>query len=333
MIEKKENKGQIGILTFEPIFRTVRWGGVRLAEFKNLPTLPNDSIGESWEISGVRGEETKVAKGPFAGLTITEMLERYGKRIMGERLYGKFGDFFPLLIKFIDAQDDLSIQVHPDDDKAPDGHGKTELWYIIDSKTDSYIYSGFKNQTDRKALSEMIAGDAVEGFLNKHYGNPGDVYYLPAGCVHSIGAGNLILEVQQTSEITYRLYDYNRRDKDGNLRELHIEEALEAIDYNLGDTKITRRPEIAEGRESYIARVPYFTVTVMNVSDEATLDVKALDSPRIIVAVEGKGFVRDSDGNSEHIAQGRTILVPAETESVIVKAEGEPLKIISIYIE
>lgn len=322
----------IGFLRFHPIFRPVRWGGTRLGTFKGLATLPFDNVGESWELSGLANHETVIAEGLFKGNTITELLSLYGERIMGEKLYDRYGKFFPLLIKFIDAEDDLSIQVHPDDAGAPDGRGKTELWYIIKAEPGSYIYSGFNRPLTREALKAIMHGNRLVDVLAKHFAVSGDVFYVPAGRIHSIGAGNLLLEIQQTSGVTYRLHDYDRLDKDGRKRELHIEKAFDHIDYEQTDFELAH-PQMLIGCETRVKRTPYFTVTAIQVMDTARIQVSEKDSPRILIAVEGSGRVTDNFGNVTEIRRGQTVLVPFETESIDIQALSTPLKLITVYIE
>lgn len=236
------------------------------------------------------------------------------------------------MIKFIDAENDLSIQVHPGDDTAPDGHGKSELWYIIRSEPGAYIYSGFNRPLDRERLKRTMDDNRLVNVLAKHFSSPGDVFYLPAGRIHSIGAGNLLLEVQQTSGTTYRLHDYNRRDIDGSLRELHIDKALDVIDYSQTDFGLAR-PQMLIGCETRIKTTPYFTVSSVQVMADMRLEVAELDSPRIIVAVDGAGVITDDAGNTATIRRGQTLVVPAETRHVDIRATSTPLRIISVYIE
>jgi len=205
---------RLGLIRFTPHYRTVRWGGQRIAQFKNIH-LEDTHVGESWEISSLEGMETVIAEGPLSGMTLTDLLRNYGEEILGEELHARFNEKFPLLIKFIDAEDDLSIQVHPDD-KLSNGCGKTELWYIIDAQPGAHIYSGLNRTLTHREMTRILAERTITNVLAKHYSQPGDVFYLPAGRVHSIGAGNFVLEIQQPSDITYRLWDYDRRDADGN---------------------------------------------------------------------------------------------------------------------
>lgn len=326
------DKQSLGLFRFRPIFRSVRWGGTRLGRFKGMADLPGDHIGESWEISGLEGEETIIADGPFEGKTITEVLRTNGERLMGSRLYERYGNFFPLLVKFIDAEDDLSIQVHPGDEEAPDGRGKTELWYIIKSEPGSYIYSGFNRPLNREKLRAAMDANRLVNVLAKHFAAPGDVFYLPAGRIHSIGAGNLLLEIQQTSSTTYRLHDYDRKDKDGKPRQLHVSEALDVIDYSQTDFGLAR-PQMLIGCETRVKNTPYFTVSAIQVMNSLRLETSEVDSPRILIAIAGSGIITDPDGNSAEIRRGETILVPAETAYVDIAATSTPLKLITVFIE
>ncbi len=201
------------IFSFEPVFKSVLWGGKRIAEFKGIPSQ-GDHVGESWELSPMPGHESVVADGPFKGETLPQLLAAHGREIMGEKLYERYGDKFPLLIKFIDSTQDLSIQVHPDDELAAKRHdslGKTEMWYSVVPAEGAYLYAGFSQEMDADKFRRMVADSTIVDALSKYYTKPGDVFFLPAGRVHAIGQGNFVLEIQEASDITYRIYDYNRR--------------------------------------------------------------------------------------------------------------------------
>lgn len=322
----------LGLLHFKPLFRSVRWGGTRLGNFKNIDSLPSERVGESWEISGLEGHETPVDGGRFDGKTITEILSEHGAQLLGEKLYSRYGNFFPLLVKFIDAEDDLSIQVHPDNANAEKGLGKTELWYIIKSEPGSYIYSGFNRPLTREKLTRFMDDNRLVDVLAKHFPSPGDVFYLPAGRIHSIGAGNLLLEIQQTSGITYRLHDYNRKDTDGKPRELHVRQALDVIDYSQTDFGLAR-PQMLIDCETRVKETPYFTVTSVQVMNLIKLEIAKTESPRIIVAIAGSGIIRDNFGNSAKIRQGHTVFVPANCDFVEIVAKSTPLKLLTVFIE
>lgn len=222
------------ILKFDPIFKSVIWGGKRIAEFKGLPSQ-GDHIGESWELSPMEGHESVVSQGTFKGATLPSLIANHGNEIMGERLMKKYDGKFPLLIKLIDSSDDLSVQVHPDDELAAKRHnslGKTEMWYSIAPAEGAYLYAGFSKHIDAAEFRRQVAENEIIPSLHKYFTHPGDIFFLPAGRVHSIGRGNFVLEIQEASDITYRIYDYDRRDAQGNPRQLHVEESVDAIDFD-----------------------------------------------------------------------------------------------------
>lgn len=280
------------------------------------------------------GMLTTVAQGPLAGRTLPELLDADAEALLGRHLYARHGRHFPLLVKFIDARDDLSIQVHPHDEMAP-GEGKTELWYIIDAEPGSKIYSGLNRKVDAADIARRLADRTLPDVLARHHAMAGDVFYLPAGRVHSIGAGNLLLEIQQPSDTTYRLWDFERRGLDGKLRPLHIDKALQAIDYDQTDYGLAR-PELLDGSETLVKRTPYFTVTALKVSGHqpVRLDIAATDSMRVLVAVDGQGTVTDAYGHKVAISRGQTVLVPAAARWVDIQADADaPLRLITAYIE
>src|SRR5574344_691871 len=221
-------------LKFEPILKQTLWGGDKIISFKQLNDTRTE-VGESWEISAVEGSESIVAEGPDKGMTLTEVLSKYREELLGEANYARFGYKFPLLIKFIDAKQDLSIQVHPSDELAKKRHnsfGKTEMWYVINADKGARLRSGFSEQITPKEYKERVQDNTITDVLAEYEIHAGDVFFLPAGRIHSIGAGAFIAEIQQTSDITYRIYDFGRVDaKSGKPRQLHIEEAREAIDF------------------------------------------------------------------------------------------------------
>ena len=207
---------------FTPYLKSVIWGGERIAALKNIETDLTD-IGESWEISGVQGNETVVSEGADKGLKLSELIAKYGARLVGEDVYARYGTEFPLLVKIIDARRDLSVQVHPDDKLAAQRHGcagKTEMWYILATEPDAKIYAGLSRQLDPETYRRDVENKTIMNDITAHDSHPGDIFFLPAGRVHAIGAGNLLLEIQQPRDITYRIYEYDRRDANGNPRML-----------------------------------------------------------------------------------------------------------------
>ena len=321
----------LSILKFAPIFKSVIWGGTRIAQFKNLPSQ-GDHVGESWELSPMKGNESVVSEGPLKGHTLPELMSTCGREIMGARLFEKYGTHFPLLIKFIDSTDDLSIQVHPDDalaEKRHDSLGKTEMWYSVMPAEGAYLYAGFKQQITPDRFREMVADNTIVSVLGKYYPKQGDMFFLPAGRVHSIGRGNFVLEIQEASDITYRIYDYDRRDAQGNPRQLHIEESVDAINYADTDMEVSHfAPET--NVETVMEKCEFFTTTLIEVKGEVALDLKARDSFSVIIATRGDAVLTDNEGRVTELRQGETVLVPSTIAEVKIKADDA--EIVTTYI-
>ena len=306
---------------FEPQLKQTLWGGDRIIPFKHLDTQM-EAVGESWEISGVKGNETIVANGKDKGKSLNQLVREQKGRLVGEENYQRFGDEFPLLIKFIDARQDLSIQVHPDDEIAQrhgKSHGKTEMWYAFASAPGAVLYNGLKRQLTPEVYEQMVENDTITEALARYEVSEGDVFFIPAGRIHAIGAGCFVAEIQQTSDVTYRIYDFKRKDKNGNYRELHTQLASESIDYTVlpnyrADYKRTKN----EGVQ--VATCPYFTTAVYDLTEPMTLDYSELDSFVILIAVKGEGKLT-CNGQEKTFQMGDTVLFPATTEEV--KVEGE----------
>lgn len=319
------------VIKFEPVFKSVLWGGTRIAEFKGLPSQ-GDHVGESWELSPMEGHESVVADGPFKGQTLPELLREHGKEIMGEKLFGRYGDRFPLLIKFIDSTQDLSIQVHPDDALAARRHnslGKTEMWYSVLPTSTAYLYAGFNQEMDADKFRAKVADSTIVDTLTKYYTKPGDLFFLPAGRVHAIGEGNFVLEIQEASDITYRIYDYNRRDAQGNLRQLHVDESVDAINYN-DKTQEVKNVTAKPGEQALLEDCNYFTTTLVNVAGEYFLPLAKRASFTVLIATKGNLTVVDAEGRETTLPQGQTVLVPAEVPAVTIKGSGE---VVTVYIK
>ena len=299
-------------LKFEPIFKEKIWGGNKIKDVLGKDFSPLSNCGESWEISGVKGDISKVAEGPLAGQLLTELISNYQGKLLGERVYNKFGDEFPLLIKFIDAQDDLSIQVHPDDTLAKKRHnsfGKTEMWYIIQADEGSTLISGFNRPINKEEYLQHFKDGSLMEILNQENVQADDVFFLPAGRVHTIGKGLLLAEIQQTSDITYRIYDFDRRDAAGNLRELHVEQAVDAIDYyHYGEYKTKYKDH--EDTANEIVTSPYFVTNKLDLSSKTARDHHGLDSFVILIALEGKATLH-YENQSTTLKMGESILIPA----------------------
>ena len=315
-------------LRFHPILKSTLWGGDRIIPFKHL-TVRQEQVGESWELSGVSGSESVVADGPYKGKTLRDVIRQEKASLVGEENYRRFGDEFPLLIKFIDACQDLSIQVHPDDATARRqglARGKTEMWYIIDSKPGAMLYSGLKHKITPEEYTHLVETDTICDALARHTVQAGDVFFLPGGRIHSIGAGCFLAEIQQTSDTTYRIYDFNRRDKDGNLRPLHTEKAAESIDYNVcADYRTPYRHVLNESIP--LVDCPYFTTSLYDLTEPMMLDYSELDSFVVLMAVEGKGTLTDGESGSLSFQAGETLLIPATTDTVTIEGDVKFLEV------
>ena len=308
---------------FEPILKSVIWGGEKIVPYKQIAS-DQRQVGESWELSGVEGNESVVAEGPDAGMTLPQLIAREGARLLGQANYARFGEEFPLLIKFIDARQDLSIQVHPNDALAWERHrskGKTEMWYVVAADPGAHLRSGFVRPVTPAQYEASVADDTITDLLADYAIRPGDLFFLPAGRVHAIGAGSFIAEIQQTSDITYRIYDYGRVGADGKPRKLHTEQAKGAIDYAV--LPDYRTPyEAAKNRPVELISCPYFTTTLYDLTEAQELDLAALDSFVAVICVEGRGTLTDDRGAALPVHQGETVLVPASARSLRIAPDG-----------
>lgn len=321
-------------LKFEPILKQTLWGGDKIIPFKHLnETLPN--VGESWEVSAVEGSESVVANGADKGYTLPEMVRKYKEELVGEANYARFGNKFPLLIKFIDAKLDLSIQVHPGDElakKRHNGFGKNEMWYVIAADKGAKLISGFAEEITPKEYKDRVHNGTFAEVLQTCAIEPGDVFYVPAGRVHGIGAGAFVAEIQQTSDITYRIFDYNRKDKDGKSRELHTSQAMDAI--NFSDVQDDFRTEYERVQNEPVEMVasPYFTTSVYDMTEEITCDYSELDSFVIFICVEGSCRLTDDNQNEITLRAGETVLLPAAVQEVTIVPEGQRVKLLETYV-
>ena len=318
------------MMKFQPLLKTTLWGGEKIVHFKHLENAQKQ-VGESWEISDLPGNETIVLEGEYAGKPLKDVVAVMKERLLGKDNYLNFGNEFPLLIKFIDAHNDLSIQVHPNDETARrhgKGHGKAEMWYVLKSEEGANLYNGLKKPITPDEYKAMVENDTICDALARYTVSEGDVFFIPAGRIHSIGKGCFVVEIQQTSDVTYRIYDFKRRDKNGNYRQLHTKEAAESIDYTvLPDYKTHYTPKINES--VVVANTPYFTTAVYDIDEPMTIDYSDLDSFVILIGVKGSGTITDNNGNTTSLNNGETILLPATTEWV--KVEGE-VRFMETYI-
>ncbi|MDR1722686.1 MAG: class I mannose-6-phosphate isomerase [Tannerella sp.] len=307
-------------LIFKPIFKEIIWGGTDILPFKGLPA-DTRKIGESWELSHVEGNYSEVANGSLTGKTIDELAEEYGARLLGKQVFERSGKTFPLLIKFIDARDNLSIQVHPDDALAAKRHnsfGKTEMWYVVKASPEAALYSGFSQQISPEEYVRRVEDNTITDVLKKYNVQAGDVFFLPAGRVHAIGSGCFIAEIQQTSNITYRIYDYNRKDANGKNRELHTDLAKDAIDYTLyPDYKTSYIPVSDEAIT--LVECKYFTNNILDLTNAMRRDFSSIDSFVIYMCLEGKAVIKDNKDNELSVYQGQTVLIPAETKTIEIE--------------
>ena len=305
---------------FEPYLKSVLWGGEKIAKYKGIVT-DQHNIGESWEISGVDGHESVVAEGDDKGLNLRQIIEKYKGDLVGNAVYAKYGDTFPLLVKIIDAKGDLSVQVHPDETLAKARHnsyGKTEMWYIIDAEEGAPIYAGLSKQITPEEYEKLVAENAIMDVIARHDSHAGDLFFLPAGRIHAIGAGNLLAEIQQTSDITYRVYDFDRRDDNGNPRELHTEQAKDAIDYTVYPEYKSEYDRNGKSATPLV-KCQYFDVKREIIDGVSTIDAST-DSFMIIMCLDGEATITDNLGGVTHVKKGESILVPAVITSM--KAEG-----------
>lgn len=317
-------------LKFNALLKSTLWGGDKIIPFKNLD-IQQENVGESWEISGVKGNETIVADGPYAGKKLNELVEELKGKLVGEDNYQRFGNEFPLLIKFIDARQDLSIQVHPTDEiakKQGKERGKTEMWYLMDSDKDATLLCGLKKKISPEEYAQMVENDTIVDAIDRYEVKEGDCFFLPAGRIHAIGTGCFLAEIQQTSDVTYRIYDFKRKDKDGNYRQLHTKEAAECINYNVESNYRTDYTPVKNQGVSLV-QCPYFNTAVYDLDEPMTIDYSELDSFVILIGLKGNATITDNEGNTFTLQAGESVLVPATTETL--KVDGN-IKFLETYV-
>ena len=334
-------------LKFKPILKTVVWGGEKIAPYKEIETT-QQHIGESWELSGVKGNESIVADGPLEGKTIAELVREYKGDLVGKHVYENTGDEFPLLIKFIDALSDLSIQVHPNDELAAKRHngskGKTEMWYVVDAEPGAHLLAGLTKQITPDEYAARVADGTITDVLARHDVHPGDVFFLPAGRIHAICGGCFIAEIQQTSDITYRIYDYGRMGLDGKPRQLHTELAKEAIDYKVYPDYRTAYTSVPDAENELIS-CKYFTTSLYELSQAVSKDLSGVDSFLVVMCLSGQGTLTDAEpvfdeqghrgptkGHVIDLHQGETVLIPASSVCVTFTPAEGGMKLLTSYI-
>lgn len=320
-------------LKFSPILKEKIWGGEKLAAVLNKDSN-SKTLGESWELSDVDGDTSIVVNGDLKGRDLKELIQEYKGALVGDAIYEDFGNKFPLLIKFIDAKEALSIQLHPHDDLAKKRHnsfGKTEMWYVMQADEKANLIVGFQNDSNKEEYLEHLDNKSLLDILNVDEVQKGDVYFIPTGRVHAIGAGVMLAEIQQTSDITYRVYDWDRQDAAGNYRELHTEEAIDAIDYKAQSSYKTDYRK-TQNQSSEIISCPYFTTNVLPVEGTLTINHDDKSSFVIYLCVEGKVQFSAGDKISESLQMGETLLVPASLKDFTIESSGNS-ELLEVYIK
>lgn len=335
-------------LKFELNLFELVWGGNRLKPFKGLPSDLNDKIGESWEISAVPGRESVISNGPLKGKTLNALIEAYGDLLLGKTVSFLYGTKFPLLVKFIDAEEDLSVQVHPNDELAQARHGcfgKTEMWYVMDAVPDAKLYCGFKTPISKYEYQKRIEDNSICEVLQEYSVSKGDVFFIPAGRVHAICGGSLVAEVQQSSDVTYRIYDYGRLDLNGEPRVLHTDLAMEAINYAVTDTNKTYY-EKKLNKPVCVAECQFFTVKLLDINRGFHRKLYKYDSFIIYMCLQGNCTIevlssRGYDGGDKpeltkiSLTVGNSCLIPASVADVMIVPNNlaSTTKLLEVYID
>ena len=318
-------------LKFIPILKDKIWGGTKLQQLFDK-TTNSKSLGESWELSGVDDEESIVSNGFLAGNNIAELIEVYMGDLVGDKVFENFGFTFPLLFKFIDANNDLSIQVHPNDETAMERHnsfGKTEMWYVVDADENAELIIGFAKKTSKEEYSSAVESGQAEELLQKISVKRGDVFFIPAGLVHTIGKGIVIAEIQQASDITYRIYDYKRIDENGKERDLHIDQALDVINFEVSENpKIPYNPTLNEVLN--LTKCDYFTTNIIRFDKEIIRSYASLDSFVIYMCIDGR-FEINVENEKTTVEKGETVLIPAIIDEIKL-IPVEESAILEVYV-
>ncbi|MEN8835131.1 MAG: type I phosphomannose isomerase catalytic subunit [Polaribacter sp.] len=317
-------------LKFTPLYKYRIWGGEKLNTVLNKNYKENN-IGESWEISDVSGDETLVAEGALMGKSLRDLTIQFQGEFVGNNVYEKFGQEFPLLIKFIDAKTPLSIQVHPSNKIAKERHnsfGKNEMWYVMQADEDAELIVGFDKEISKDEYQEHLKNNTILEVMHHENVNKGDTFYIPTGRVHAIGAGVLLAEIQQTSDITYRIYDYDRVDtKTGQKRDLHNEQALDVIDYLVYEMYKTSY-DLDKNISNKLVHSPYFTTNILDINTTVNKDYSSIDSFIIFMCVEGNATIHYNN-KAYTINCGETILLPAAIQNVTIKATQ--VRLLEVY--
>ncbi|MCK9422710.1 MAG: class I mannose-6-phosphate isomerase [Bacteroidales bacterium] len=319
-------------LKFKPVYKDKIWGGQKIRTHLGLDFSPLPNCGELWALSGVSGCQTEIVNGFLAGNELNEILEIYMDELVGEKVFEKHQTEFPLLIKVIDANAYLSIQVHPDDKLAAlrkIGSGKTEMWYILEAESGAELITGFNREMNASTYLDFFHQKRLKEILNVEKVKRDDLFFIPAGRVHALGPGILLAEIQQTSDTTYRIFDWDRVDSEGNPRDLHTDLALEAIDFNFPDSYRTHYRPIMN-QSSPLVDCPYFTTDLLTFDRKMEKDYSILDSFVIYLGIEGKAIIR-TDNDPVSIKPGEAILLPATIENTILEPDST-CKLLEVYI-
>ncbi|MDR0954557.1 MAG: class I mannose-6-phosphate isomerase [Rikenellaceae bacterium] len=317
-------------LKFEPIYKERVWGGEKLRMRYDRIYPADKRIGESWEISGLQDDVSVVSNGSLAGNELNELIEIYMGDLVGERVYNRYGEEFPVLVKLLDTKELLSIQVHPDNALAAQRHGaygKTEMWYVMEADPGSYFYLGFNRDLSQQEFLQRVAEHTLTEVMNRFEPKVGEIFFVPAGTIHSIGPGLVIVEVQQTSDITYRVYDWDRKESSGQSRELHTELALDALDYSRYEDPTLPCPK-EKNHAAPVKHCADFVTNLIQLDGRMERDYLNLDSFVIYVCLQGEVIV-ECEGGAESLMDTETVLIPAEMETVRLTGKG---KILEIYM-
>lgn len=326
-------------LKFQPQLFHKIWGGQTIAQWYDCVPSNYDNVGEAWVLSDVEKYPTEVCNGAHTGDTLRDLIEVYMDDLLGEKVFERYGNQFPLLLKFIDAVDDLSIQVHPNDDYAVEQEnslGKTEMWYVLPSQKSSAIYLGWKQQMDPISIKKAIANGTLAQFLQEYIVKEGDVAYIPAGTVHAMKRNTIVAEIQENSDITYRLYDYNRVGKDGCLRPLKLERALEVLNYNVEQNAGLIHSEQNEQEMALLYQTPFFTSNKLNVTQTMQRNYSTLDSFVAFMCVEGQAVIEANDTDSPDkqvfVKKGEAVLIPALLKDIHISPQNGACQLLEIYL-
>lgn len=315
------------------------WGGQTIARWYDHVPSDYENVGEAWVMSDVEKYPTEVINGSHEGDTLQDLLEVYMDELVGEKVYDVFGNHFPLLLKFIDATDDLSIQVHPDDDYAMENEeslGKTEMWYVLPSQGEASIYLGWNQQMTPSLIHVAISDGSLARYLRDYKVRAGDVAYIPAGTVHAMRRDTIVAEIQENSDITYRLYDYNRVGNDGKMRPLKLDKALEVMDFAPDNKASLLHPEPLLNGAVNLQKTPYFTSNLLTLNRAVQRDYAPLDSFVAYMCVEGACAVKaldvESDDSAVMLRVGEAVLIPAILNDIIIEPQGQ-CQLLEIYME